>query len=216
MTEKFHEQLDALINQVETMADLSQWMLKHAMRSLAERDTNLARQVIDKKYELSELDSSIEEKALLLTTLHQPMAVDMRTIGTILKVITYLYRIGRYGKDIAKVAIEIEANSFHPKLVTLPRMADDVLSMISDTIHAFKTGDLELIKDLEARDNSVDAQRYSIFRECISYMMEDPKTITQFTHYLMIARYLERCGDHACKMAEKIHYMVTGEHIEIS
>ena len=216
MTEKFHEELDDLIEKVEYMADLATWMLKTSMKSLVEHDPTLADEVFARKSELSNLDSAIEEKALILLTLHQPMAVDMRTIGTILKIITYLYRIGRYGKDIANVSKDLCKDPSTVRFITLPRMSDDVISMISDTEKALKTKDLSLIADLAERDSSVDAQRYSIFRECISYMMENPSTITRLTHYIMIARYLERCADHACKMAEKIHYMVTGEHIEIS
>ena len=216
MPEKFHEQLKVLKKQVEDMADLAIWMLRNGMRSLVERDTALAGEVISRKTELQDMDQSIEEKALVLLTLHQPMAVDMRTTATILKIITYLTRIGRYGKDIAKVTTEMPEGSPLPPFITLPRMADDVLSMISDTITAFKTRDIAPIEDLEARDRIVDAQRYAILRECITYMMEDPSTITRLTHILMVARYLERCGDHACKMSEKIHYMVTGKHIEIS
>jgi len=90
-----------------------------------------------------------------------------------------------------------------------------VCKMIDDALKAFETEDISLIKDFEERDDTLDALRWSIFRECITYMMENPSTITGCAHYMMIARYLERCGDHACKIAEKVHYMVTGEHIEI-
>jgi phosphate transport system protein len=87
--------------------------------------------------------------------------------------------------------------------------------MINDALTAFSTNNLDLIKNFTERDNDVDALRYSIFRECISYMIEDPKNITICTHYILVARYLERCGDHACDMAEEIHYMVTGKRIEL-
>lgn len=88
--------------------------------------------------------------------------------------------------------------------------------MISKVLEAFNTGKIDDIEDLEERDNEVDELRWSIFRECIAIMMENPKFITSYAYYLMVARYLERCGDHACKMAEKIYYIVTGDHIEIS
>ncbi|MBU4072405.1 MAG: phosphate transport system regulatory protein PhoU, partial [Candidatus Thermoplasmatota archaeon] len=88
-------------------------------------------------------------------------------------------------------------------------------SMVDDALKAFETKELSYILDFKDREDTIDAMRYSIFREAISYMMEEPKYITRCTHYIMIARYLERCGDHACKMAEKIHYMITGERIEV-
>jgi phosphate transport system protein len=83
-------------------------------------------------------------------------------------------------------------------------------------LKAFKKSDIEFIGDFKERDDEVDEMRWSIFRECITYMIEDPKLITTCAHFMMIARYLERCGDHACKIAEKVYYMVTAEHIEIS
>jgi phosphate transport system protein len=108
------------------------------------------------------------------------------------------------------------ANEPHiSKLVSLPQMSSIVCSMIDDALKAFETKDLAHIADFKEREDTIDAMRYSIYREGISYMMENPKYITRCTQYILIARYLERCGDHACKMAEKIHYMVTGEHTEI-
>lgn len=144
------------------------------------------------------------------------MARDMREIACVLKMITYLTRVGRYGKDIAKIVME-ELAEKPPvkKLISLPHMAGIVESMISDALQAFNTDDISVFDDFVDRESDVDELRYSIFRECLSYMMEDPKTIRRCTQYIIIARYLERCGDHACKMAEKIVFMVTGERVEI-
>jgi phosphate transport system protein len=161
------------------------------------------------------MDEKLEEKAFQLIALYQPMAKDMRTIGCCLKIITYLARIGRYGKDIAKITKEISNESHVSKLISIPHMNEMVCSMVNDALKAFKTEELSLISDFSERDDDIDALRYSIFRECLTYMMEDPKKINRCAHYMIIARYLERCGDHACKMAEKIHYMITGERIEI-
>jgi phosphate transport system protein len=143
------------------------------------------------------------------------MAKNMRTIACCLKLITYLTRIGRYGKDISKIIKEISDEPHVSKLISIPHMNEMVCKMVNDAIQAFRTEDLKLISNFSERDDDVDSLRYSIFRECITYMMEDPKKINRCAHYMMIARYLERCADHACKMAEKIHYMVTGERIEI-
>ena len=87
--------------------------------------------------------------------------------------------------------------------------------MIEDALSAFRSQDISEFKDIKEKEEEVDALRYSVFRQSVSYMMEDPKLITRCMHYVMVSRYLERCGDHACKMGEKIHYMLTGEHIEI-
>jgi len=182
---------------------------------LKKQDVELAEKVISKKKKLADMDVEIEGKTLQLIALYHPMAKDMRTVACILKTITYLTRIGRYGKDIANIAKELSDKPHVAKLVEIPYMAETVCKMIDDALKAFETEDMSLIKDFEERDDTLDALRWSIFRECITYMMENPSTITRCAHYMMIARYLERCGDHACKIAEKVHYMVTGERIEI-
>ena len=215
MVEKFHAELKGLKKKVLEMGELAKDMLQKSIEALKNQDTELADWVLSKKKEIMDMDEGIEQHALTLLTLYQPMAKDMRTIACILKMITYLTRIGRYGKDISNVAKELSMRPHIAKLVSIPYMADIVCGMIEDALKAFETEDLSLIQDFVERDDSLDALRYSIFRECVTYMMEDPKNIKRCAHYIMIARYLERCGDHACKIAEKIHFMVTGERIEI-
>ena len=215
MVEKFHEELKKLKKEVVEMGNLAKEMLSNAVEALKDRNKEVASQVIEKKKKIADMDERIEQDALRLIALYQPMARDMRKIACVLKMITYLTRVGRYGKDIAKVAIELADQPHIARLVEIPHMADMVCSMIEDALKAFENEDVSLIKDFEERDSEIDALRYSIFRECITYMMEDAKNITRCMHYAMVARYLERCADHACKMAEKINYMVTGERKEI-
>jgi len=215
MVEKFHEELKKLKKEVVEMGNLAKEMLSNAVEALKDRDKEAASQVIEKKKKIADMDERIEQDALRLIALYQPMARDMRKIACVLKMITYLTRVGRYGKDIAKVAIELADQPHIARLVEIPHMADMVCSMIEDALKAFENEDVSLIRDFEERDSEIDALRYSIFRECITYMMEDAKNITRCMHYAMVARYLERCADHACKMAEKINYMVTGERKEI-
>jgi len=215
MVEELHSGLYDLKKQVVRMGNLAQEMLDKSVKALKEQDKQLAKDVLDCKNEIARLDDEIEQDALKLITLFAPMAKDMRQIATILKMITYLARIGRYGKDIANITLEI-ANKPHVKeLVSIPYMAKEVDSMISDALTAFENENVETIDGFTSREKTVDELRYSIFRECLTYMMEDSKTIKQCTRYIMVSRYLERCGDHAVKMAEKIYYMVTGEHIDL-
>ncbi|MGD2246886.1 MAG: phosphate signaling complex protein PhoU [Candidatus Methanofastidiosia archaeon] len=215
MVEKFHSELDELENDVVDMGYLARNMLEKSVTALEDQDIKLAEWVVSKKDTIAEYDFNIEKKALHLAHLYQPMAKDMRTLGAMLKIITYLTRIGRYGKGIAELVPELSKKPHISKLVSIPYMATIVCSMIDDVLQAFETEDISLIKDFEDRDDDVDALRYSVFRECVSYMTEDPKSITRCAHYIMIARYLERCADHACKIGEKVHYMVTGKHVEI-
>ncbi len=213
--EKFHKGLRGINDDIQKMGVHALDMLTDAVRAFKERDVRLAESVYARKERLDFLDRDIEERALRLLTLHQPMAGDLRTIATILKMDTYLNRIGRYGKAIAKDAIAMANKPHMAKLVLIPRQAKLVRGMIEDALRSFAEDDLSYIEDIAERDDEVDAIWDSVFRESITYMMEDAKAITPFTHYLMVARHLERCGDHACKIAEKVHYKVTGEHIEI-
>lgn len=215
MVEKFHEELKTLKQDVITMGHLSQEMLKKSVEALKNQDIERAKWVNTNKTKIATMDSKIEAKAFQLLTLHQPMAKDLRLIACSLKMITYLARIGRYSKDIAKIAIELSEKPHIKKLVSIPQMANMVCSLIDDALLAFENETIEPLKDFSDRDDDVDQLRYSIFRECLTYMMEDQKVIKRCAQYMMVSRYLERCADHACKIAEKIHYMVTGEHIEI-
>jgi phosphate transport system protein len=217
MAKELHREIITLKNEVSKMAHFALNMLNDSIDSLYDQDIQLASEVLNKKDIIRSYDNNIEEKALKLIVLHQPMAVDLRTLAAILKIITYLHRIGRYGKDIADVVEKhLSDKPIALNLVNLRHIYEHVKSMIEDAILAFEKLDISLIKDFAARDDEVDKLRWSIFRECLTYMIEDPKYITQCAHYMMFARYLERCGDHACKIAEKVHYMVTGKHIEIS
>jgi phosphate transport system protein len=197
MVKKFHTELKQLRKDVIKMGNLSQEMLQNSVEALKNRDIKTAEKVLSEKGKIADMDNDIEARALQLLTLYQPMAIDLREIGCILKIITYLARIGRYGKDIANLAIELSNKPHIKKLVSLPYMADIVHSMIADALQAYQKRDITPLQDFSDRDDSVDELRYSIFRECISYMMEDQKTITRCTHYAMVARYLERCADHA-------------------
>jgi phosphate transport system protein len=216
MVEKFHDELKELRNQVISMGHLVKNMLIDSVKSLETRDIKLAEEIFHLKTKVADMDYQIEKQAFRLIALYQPMAVDMREIGCILKLITYYTRVGRYSKDIAKITMDKFGEMAHvKKMVSIPHMASIVEGMISDAIKAYETKDIGHFEDFTKRESIVDELRYSIYRECLSYMMEDPKKIAACTEYIIIARYLERCGDHACKMAEKIIYMVTGNRVEI-
>ena len=217
MTTEMHKELIVLKNEVSKMGHFALKMLSDSIESLYNQDIQLASEVLNNKDMIKDYDNRIEEKTLKLIMLYQPMAIDLRSLAAILKIITYLHRIGRYGKDIADVVKKhLSDKQIAINLVNLRHIYEHVQSMISDALLAFEKMDISLIKDFEARDDEVDKLRWSIFRECLTYMIEDPKFITECAHYMMFARYLERCGDHACKIAEKVYYMVTGNHIEIS
>ncbi|HOC78451.1 MAG TPA: phosphate signaling complex protein PhoU [Methanofastidiosum sp.] len=215
MREKFVEELEQLKSDVVKMAKLSKEMLNESTDALKNSDIVIAEKVIQQRKDIRDFDYKIEDDALRLIALYQPVARDLRFIIATLKMNTYLTRIGIYSKDISKDIKEISLNKEFPRLNSVCVMADIVLEMLDDAIKAFETEDLKIIDTLWKRDDDVDHLFHTILRECISYMVENPKTISYYTHYMLIARYLERCGDHICKISEKIHYMVTGERISI-
>jgi phosphate transport system protein len=216
MAKELHKEIFELKQRVVEMGQLSLEMLDNSMKALETKDSKLANEVIEKKDIIRILDSEIEARALRLIALYQPMAIDLRRIATILKLITYLARLGRYGKDIASAVDELSEKPYPASFVNLQHMWDHVKTMVEDALQAFDQADIKLIQNFSKRDDEVDEMRWSIFRECLTYMMEDPRVITPCSFFGMIARFLERCGDNACKIAEKVHYMVTGEHIEIT
>ena len=215
MAEKFHTELKTLKKDTLVMAALGRLMLRNSVDALIRQDKELAATVIARKEEIHKMEVRIEEHCYQLIALNQPMAKDMRVIACTLKVITASMRIGRYGKVIANIVKDISDKPHIANLMSIPHMAELVIEMVDDAVKAYETEDLSLIVDFSARDDTIDALRHSIFREGITYMMEDPKNISRCTHYIMVARYLERCADHACKIAENVHYMQTGERIEI-
>lgn len=215
MAEKFHTDLKKLKVDTVDMARFGRDMLRSSVDALVRQDEELAASVVARKEEIHQMEVRLEEHCYHLIALNQPVAKDMRVIACTLKVITASLRIGRYGKVIANIVKEISGKPHIANLMSIPHMADLVIDMVDDSIKAYETDELRVINEFSARDDTIDALRHSIFREGITYMMEDPKNISRCTHYIMVARYLERCADHACKIAENVHYMNTGERIEI-
>lgn len=207
----FHREVDELVESVATMAGMARKSVREGVDAFAALDGEAARRVVAFNEEINRIDVQIETHALDLLALHQPMAKDLRTIGACLKIITYLDRIGRYGYDIAK-ATEVLADRSHVRrLVSIPLMTDMALRLLDDAIAAFRGRDAALARTVRQADDDVDALYDQILRECVTYMIEDPRTITQCTQYILVARHIERIGDNAGKIAEKTIYMVTGE-----
>ena len=197
------------------LARFSRDMLCDALKALTTEDTDAANEVASRKKHIQETMIELEERIYQLIALYQPMAKDMREIACMLKIISSAERIGRYGKDIANMVKHIKGQPDFVQPLPVVHMAGLVNSMIDDVIHAFETESIVPLRDFSRRDDTVDSIWHSVFRETLTFMMENPKTITRGTYYIMVARYLERSGDHACKMAENVHYMVTGKRIEI-
>ncbi|MDD1708839.1 MAG: phosphate transport system regulatory protein PhoU, partial [Methanoregulaceae archaeon] len=181
MSEKFHTELDQLKQDSIEMARFAQQMLADAVQALVCENITNAAEVKSRKRELRDRTIALEDRAYQLIALYQPMAKDMRVIVSILKIIAGAERIGRYGKDIASMTRHIIDEPVIPQPPPLAHMADLVNAMIDDVITAFEKENLSLIEDLSSRDDTVDDLWHSMFRQTLTIMMENPKTITRYT-----------------------------------
>lgn len=214
MSDKFQIELADISKDILEMGDFSIKMFRDSLESLNSMDENLANDVMDRKTRLAEFNNRIDEEILRLLTLYQPVASDIRRISCITQMNTSLFRLGRNGKDISLLVTYLP-NGPHLKVInSIAHMGDFVADMISDVLESFKTGDVSGLMDLEDRDTDVDNMQEAIFRESFTYMMEDNKNISRCIEYVMVSRYLERMGDHACLMGEKVYFMIEGEKIE--
>ncbi|MFA5861635.1 MAG: phosphate signaling complex protein PhoU [Candidatus Thermoplasmatota archaeon] len=207
----FHKDVDELVARVARMGALSCKSVHEGVEAFAALDVEAAKRVIAMNQEINHADVAIEARTLDLIAHHQPMAKDLRTLGASLKIITYLDRIGRYGYDIAKATLALEGKEHVRKLVGIPIMRDKAVGLLDRSLDAFQSRDAVKARTIQPDDDEVDGLYDQIFRECLTYMIEEPRNITQCTQYILVARHLERVGDNAGKIAEKTIYMATGE-----
>ena len=214
--QSYKEEVESLRNDLLKMAHLVEKAIIQSVESLANKDIELAKRIIAGDDVIDDMEHDIEKRCLRLLALQQPMASDLRAIGTALKIITDLERIADHASDIAKVTVRLEGQPLIKPLIDIPRMASIAESMIHDVLTAFVDGDAELAEEVSKRDDDVDNLYSQIFRELLLIMMEDPRTITQATYLLFVAQYLERVADHVTNLSEWVIYMVTGERKELN
>ncbi len=207
----FDVDLQDLARMVAEMGGLAEKQIADSVDALARRDAGLAQRVIATDPTIDNLQREIEEKAILTIARRQPMAVDLREIVGALRVSNDLERIGDLAKNIAKRVVAI-GNEFHPHKVIrgVEHMSDLVLSQLKDVLDAYARHDLDKAMAVWRGDEEIDAVNNSLFRELLTYMMEDPRNITFCTHLLFCAKNIERMGDHATNIAETVHYIVEG------
>ncbi|MBW2599264.1 MAG: phosphate signaling complex protein PhoU [Deltaproteobacteria bacterium] len=187
--------------------------IQYAMKSLLERDSDLARDVIAADDRINELDEKIEEKCIRLLALRQPAAKDLRFITTAIKVNGHLERIGDMAVNIARRAVTLNEVPPVKPYVDLPRMADITREMVRESLDALVKEDHELADAVREKDEKVDNLNEQIFRELLTFMMEDPKTIHRSLLITQISKNLERISDHAESIAKMVIYMVTGKNV---
>ncbi len=211
----YDEELQTLARYISEMGGMSESMIGEALQSLLQADTVRAKKVIADDKDLDKLQRQVEEDAILTIAKRQPMASDLREIIAALRVSNDLERCGDLAKNIAKRAIAIESLVLPSKLVHgIEHMAELAQSQLTKVLNAFVSGDVEQAELVWKNDNEIDAIYTSLFRELLTYMMEDPRNISYCTHLLFCAKNIERIGDHATNIAETVIYKVTGVQLE--
>jgi phosphate transport system protein len=210
----YDAELQDLRRNVSEMGGVAEKMLTEATDALVRRDTPLAQAVIGADARLDVLQRETEEQAILTLVRRQPMAIDLRETVAAIRTSGDLERIGDLAKNIAKRVMAVSGR-FQPQkiVVGVQHMSDLALGQLKDVLDAYAQKDDRAALDVWQRDGAIDALYTSLFRELLTYMMEDPRNITFCTHLLFAAKNIERIGDHTTNIAETVHYLVTGENL---
>jgi phosphate transport system protein len=209
----FEEQLGQLRTAVLEMGGLVEEQIGQAVRALIQRDEALARATIERDHTVNRFDVEIDDLSLKLLALRQPAARDLRLITTALKITTDLERIGDMATHIAERAIELAGELPIKPYIDIPRMADVARDMLRRSLDAFVREDTELALSVCLADDTIDQLHEQLFRELLSYMVENPATVSRAMRLLFVSKYLERVGDHATNIAEMVIFMVKGRSI---
>ena len=210
----FDQDLDALSAQVRRLGELAVAEAADAIAALIGADAQLAAEVVERDRKLDELELEIEDRAVRLMAIRQPVAIDLRRAIAAIKMSSNLERCGDLAKNIAKRAMIIGGTDLTPALMRpIGRMGELVLKRLEAALQAYADKDLVGAGEVWSRDGEVDEHYESLFRELLTYMMGDPRLITAGAHLLFVAKNLERIGDHATNIAEIIHYEITGQQL---
>lgn len=209
----FDDKLEELSTLTARMGGLAESQLKAAIDAIVKRDSTLAEQTIAGDVKVDELGAEIETRAVRLLALRQPVADDLRLVIAAIKITPDLERIGDLAKNLAKRALVL--NRAEPMRITqgLAAMGRQALSQLTQVLNAYSSRDSTLAREVRQKDGAIDEMYNSLFRELLTYMMEDPRTIGLCTHLLFVAKNLERIGDHATNIAESIIFAIEGRYL---
>jgi phosphate transport system protein len=214
MTQRhFDEELAELKSKLVRMAGLAEDQIDKALAALVKRDSAQARQVIERDHKVNALDVEIDEDCIRLLALHQPAARDLRLVTTAMKSATELERISDLAENVCERAIELNEEPQLKPYIDIPRMGNLARMMVKESIDAFVKDDAALARKVLTDDDLVDELMEQLFRELLSFMLEDPHTISRAIRLSFIAKYLERMADHATNIAELVVYLVEGRII---
>jgi phosphate transport system protein len=210
----YGEELNQLAADITLMGGVAEKQIAESIKALSRRDVALAKKVIEADQKLDDMQRDIERKAIRLIALRQPMAQDLRRAVGAMKIAASLERVGDMSKNIAKRALVLaETEPMTGLSASIERMGKLVLGRIKEVIDAYSRQDVEAALAVWERDTEVDEHYNALFRELLTYMMGDPRTIGAGTHLLFAAKNLERIGDHATNIAEMVHFEATGRDV---
>ena len=216
IVKSYDEELNHLAAEVARMGGLAEAEVSDALETVTRRDTTLAQSVIERDQKLDALNAEIERKAIRLIALRQPVAQDLRRAVSAMKIASNLERCGDLAKNIAKRGVVLaEGEPITPLTRSIERMGRLVGGRLKDVLDAYTAGEVDRATAVWSSDDEVDEHYNSLFRELLTYMMGDPRTITACAHLLFIAKNLERIGDHATNIAEIVHYEITGQDLPV-
>jgi phosphate transport system protein len=209
----FQEDLDTLKKRLLAMGGLAEERVRASVQSLVERDAALVEQVLAGDEPLNQLHIEIDRRCFTLLALHQPMAIDLRTIVSAVKINTDLERVGDLAVNIAEAVRRYMRHPPVKQLIDIPRMAEIAQSMLRDALDAFVRRDTKLARAVLNEDDALDALKTQVFRELLTYMLQDPSTIEPALDLILISRHLERIGDHATNVAEDVIFIVSARDV---
>ena len=211
----FHKKLKEIQNGVLAMGSMVEKAISRSIEALKSRDLAMAQQVIFDDVNINGKRFDIEQKCIQLIATQQPMASDLRIIVCVLNIISELERIGDHAEGIAKIVVMIGDEPPLKPLIDLPRMAEKTEEMLRRSLSAFINGDVDVARQIISEDDEVDYLYDQVFRELLTFMAEDPKTITRATRLIWVAHNLERSADRVTNICERVVYVVTGKMEEI-
>ena len=210
----YDEELKFLAKRLAAMGGHAERMVEQSIAALVNADTSLAQKVIRDDAILDEAQREIDDKAILIIARRQPMAKDLREVISALRISADLERVGDLAKNVAKRVMSVSDGRQPTSLFRgIEALSDLALTQLKEVLDVYATGAVHRIGFVRDRDEQIDAMYTSLFRELLTYMMEDPRNITPCTHMLFCAKNIERIGDHATNIAETIYYIVTGEQM---
>src|SRR3990167_6524256 len=207
--EAYHNALKELQNELLKMGEMVAKAIKDSVDALKTRDIDVSKEIIKNDLLINKKRFEIEEKCLLLIATQQPMAIDLRTIAAVLSIITDLERMADHAEGIARINIMMGDEPLLKPLIDIPRMAQKARQMLGQSLQAFINRDIRKAKDLCEEDDEIDELYNQVYRELLTFMLQDPKTITRATYLLWVAHNLERIGDRVTNICERTVFMVT-------